>query len=216
MPTFSIFDRGLCVERRSPDHALDDVAARRDTVLQALEILRPVVRPLAIEITMGSLDPETFASDFELIRRVASRTIPAGVAHQSAFAESPEAELVDSLTPDVVLEALTPAESDWDIHSVRALVTAARTEVANPRIDRMPSLEVPTLEMDGERWLVGPVDEPGYRLQPPISLRWQQERGELRLSVEAFWSLWWQLGSAEHTALREAERALDESGFQVD
>jgi hypothetical protein len=214
MTTFSIFDHGLLIKRWSPPHALDDVAARRHAVVQALEILHPVVRPLALEITMGPLDPETFSVTHELTRRVASRDIPAQVAHQSAFATSPEPELVDSLTPDIVSRALTPAEHDWDIYTVSALVTAARIRVEHPRVERMPSFDIPTLEADGDRWVVGPIDAPGCRFLPPVGLLWRQEWGDLELSIEAFWSLWWQIGSAEHTALSDTEQALDASGWR--
>lgn len=123
MVTFSIFDRGLLIKRWSPAHAPAAVAARRRAIVRTLGILRPVVRPLALEITMGPLDPETFSVTHELTRRLASRAIPAQVSHQSAFAVSPEPELVDSLTPDVVWRALMPAEHDRDLHTVSAPVT---------------------------------------------------------------------------------------------
>jgi hypothetical protein len=213
MPTFSISDHGLFIQRQGPPHSPDDVAARRRAVVQALEILRPVVRPLALEITLGPLEPETFAVTPTTNRRLASRAIPAGVAHQSAFAHSAEVEVVDAITPDLVLQAITPEAPGWDFATIEALVTAARTSERETIIDRMPSRAVPMLELDGGRWLVGPIDAPGYRLQPPIRLRWRQQWGELSLIIQALWSLWWQTGSPEHTGLRAAERALDAAGF---
>lgn len=143
MPTFSISDSGLSIQREGPPRSPDDVAARRRAVVQALEILHPVVRPLALEIT--------------------------------------------------------PEAPGWDFATIEALVTAARTSERDPIIDRMPSRAVPMLELDGGRWLVGPIDAPGYRLQPPIRLTWRQQWGELSLTIQALWSLWWQTGSPEHT-----------------
>lgn len=215
MSMFSISDHGLIIARESPSQALDDLATRRHAVVRALEILHPVVRPLAIEITLGPVDPETFAVTPITSRRLASSAIPAGVAHQSAFARSTEVEVVDSLTADAVIRALTPENPGWDFATTVALVTMARTYASDLIIDRMPSLAVPMLEADGGRWVVGPVDVPGYRLLPPIGLTWRQEWGDLQFTIEAFWSLWWQTASAEYAALRAAERALDAAGFVI-
>ena len=79
----------------------------------------------------------------------------------------------------------------------------------------MPAHAVPVLVLDGERWAVGPIDVQGYRLAPPIALRWRQEWGDVELTIEAFWSLWWQTDSAELAGLRAAERALDDAGFSA-
>lgn len=215
MSTFSISDHGLTIARESPSQALDDLAGRRRAVVRALEILHPVVRPLALEITLGPMDPETFAVTPMTSRRLASSAIPADVAHQSAFAHPAEVEVVDSLTPDIVIRALTPENPGWDFATSVALVTMARTDASDLTVDRMPSLAVPTLEADGGRWVVAPVDVPGYRLLPPIGLTWRQEWGDLQLTIEAFWSLWWHTTSAEYAALRAAERALDAAGFVV-
>ena len=212
---FSISDQGLINERECPLQALDDSAGRRHAVVQALEILAPIVRPLALEITLGPMDPETFAVTTAESRRLASSAIPAGVAHQSAFAHSAEIEVVDSLTSDAVLRALTPREAGWEFSTIVTLVTSARVYVSDLVLERMPSLPVPTLEADGGRWVVGPLDAPGYRLLPPIRLTWRQEWGDLSLAIEAFWSLWWQTDSAEYAALRAAEQALDAAGFTV-
>jgi hypothetical protein len=213
MTTFSISDRGLTIKRRSPEQSLADVVARRRSVVRALEILRSIVRPLSLEITFGPMDPDTFAVTPVMSRRVASRSIPGGVAHQSALAQPAEIELVDSLTPDVVMNALTPRDSGWDFSTIAALVTAARTDARELHIDRIPTLRVPMTDADGARWAVGPIDVGGGRLLPPIGLLWQQEWGDLELTIEAFWSLWWSPGSAEYVALRDAERELDTAGF---
>jgi hypothetical protein len=170
MAMFSISKQGLINERECPSQALDDTAGRRHAVVQALEILAPVVRPLAFEITLGPMDPETFAVTTVENRRLASNAIPAGVAHQSAFAHSAEVEFVDCLAPDAVIHALTSREAGWDFSTVVTLVTSARVYVSDLVLERMPSLPIPTLEADGSRWVVGPLDVPGYRLLPPIRL----------------------------------------------
>jgi hypothetical protein len=215
MPTFSISDRGLLIKRSGPAQALEDSAARRRAVVRALEILHPVVRPLALEITLGPLDPETFAVAPAESRRIASRAIPSGVANPSAFEQPAEIELVDDLTADVLLRALTPAQPGWDFATITASVTAARVTASELTIDRMPAHAVPMLVLDGEHWAVGPIDAQGYRLAPPIALRWRQEWGDVELTIEALWSLWWQTDSAELAGLRAAERALDDPGFSA-
>ena len=109
MPTFSISDHTLRFVRYGPPGVLDGVAQRRSAVMRALEILSPVVRPLALEISFGPLDPVTFAVWTETdIRRLAMRAIPDGVANRSAYARPVEIERVDELTDDVVRRALTP------------------------------------------------------------------------------------------------------------
>jgi hypothetical protein len=213
MSTFSISDRGLIIKRSYTAPALDDTTARRRAVSRVLELLHPLVRPLALEITLGAMDPETFGVTPTTSRRLVSRVIPAGVACHSALAEPGELTVVDSLTPGVVMRALTPGEPGWDFCTISALVTAARVHTSELRIDRMPSLGVPSLEIDGAPWIVGPLDVAGSRLLPPISLRWHQEWGDLLFTMEALWSLWWETGSAEHAALRAAEQALDAAGF---
>jgi hypothetical protein len=99
MPTFFISDRGLLIRRGGPAQALEDSAALRRAVVRALEILQPVVRPLALEITLGPLDPETFAVTPAESRRIASRAIPPGVANLSAFEQPAEIELVETSRP---------------------------------------------------------------------------------------------------------------------
>lgn len=215
MVMFSISEQGLLSERVCPTQGFDDVAGRRHAVVRALEILAPVVRPLAFEITLGPMDPETFGVTHEDSRRLASSAIPAGVAHKSAFEHPAEIELVDSLTPDVVMRALTPREPGWDFSTVVTRVTAARVHESELVFQRMPSLPVPTLEADGSRWVVGPLDAPGYRHFPPIRLTWRQEWGELLLAIHAFWDQWWQTNAAEYAALRAADQALDAAGFTV-
>lgn len=79
----------------------------------------------------------------------------------------------------------------------------------------MPSVTVPMLELDALRWAVGPIDLPGARLLPPIGVLWQQGWGDLQLTIEAFWSLWWQTSTAEYAALRAAEQALDDVGYRM-
>lgn len=192
---------------------LEDVAARRSTVAHALEILQPVVRPLALEITFGAMDPETFAVGPVTSRRIASRELPAGVACQSALARPAELETVDTITPEILTRVLTPPSPGWDFSTIRVLVTAARSDAIELQIDRMPSRSIPILEADDGRWVVGPIDAPGDRLSPPIGLLWQQEWGDVQLTVQSFWSLWGQSGSSEHAVLRAAESALDAAGF---
>ncbi|MBB5774409.1 hypothetical protein [Nonomuraea jabiensis] len=212
--TFAIADRGLLITRYGPPRVLDGVAERRSAVMRTLEILSPVVRPLALEISFGPLDPETFAVSPETeTRRLATPAIPAGVANQSAYAEPAEIELVDELTADVVARALTPPYPDWDVGTIRATVTAARVSATDLTIEQLPSRHVPVVVLDGERWAVGPIDALGYRLQPPVALVWRQEYGDILLRIEAFWTLWWQTDSAEYVSLRAAEQALDAAGF---
>src|SRR5262245_61598285 len=215
MSTFSIHDHGLLIKRWSPAHALDDIASRRRSVIQALELIQTVVRPLALEITLGPMDAETFAVTPVESRRVASRGIPEGVAFQSAFSPAGPLEVVDSLTADAVARALTPEQSNWDIATVSALTTAAYTSADTLQVEQMPSVISPIIEMDGVRWAVGPIDLPGSRLIPPIGIRWHQEWGDLQLDIEALWSPWWQTSSAEYAALRAAEKALDDAGFRM-
>jgi hypothetical protein len=171
MPTFSISDHTLHFMRHGPPGVLDGVAQRRSAVMRALEILSPVVRPLALEISFGPLDPVTFAVWSETdIRRLAMRAIPDGVANPTAYARPVEIERVDELTEDVVRRALTPSHPDWDVATIRAPVTAARVTATDLTIEEMPSRQVPMIVLDGERWAVGPIDAPGYRLRPPIAL----------------------------------------------
>jgi hypothetical protein len=184
-------------------------------MLRALEILAPVVRPLALEITLGPLEPETFSVEQREIRRIATRTLPVGVAHQSAFADSPPVELVDALTPEHVMRALTPAEPGWDVDTITASVTAARVYTTDLSFERMPSHPVPTIEIDGAPWIVGPIDVQGYSREPPIALSWKQDYGDLRLTIDARWTLWWIDDSPERAGLRAAERALDAAGFTL-
>jgi hypothetical protein len=216
MPTFSISDQGVRIGRSAPTHALDDVAARRRAVLRALDVLSPVVRPLALEIVLGPLHLDTFAVEPGETRRLAVRSIPAGVAHPSAFAHPVPVELVDALTPDTVLRAITPPHANWDIASVTATVTAARVSTDDLVFDQLPAQRMPVIELDGARWLVGPLDETGYRLTPPIAVTWRQEWGDLRLTLEAAWSLWWPVESAERAWLCAAARALDAAGFTIE
>lgn len=211
--TFSIADHGVLIQRLVPPHALEDVAARRRAVLRALEILQPVVRPLALEIALGPLDPETFAVESREIRRIAVRAIPPGVANPSGIADPPQVEQVDRMSPEVIERALTPSQPGWDLSVVTATVTAARIGSDELVIDTMPSRSVPTIELDGARWVVGPVDAPGYRLSPPIALSWEQMWGDLQVTIDARWSLWWPVDSAEFAGLRAVERALDAAGF---
>jgi hypothetical protein len=214
MPTFSISDHTLRFERHGPPGVLDGVAERRSAVMRALEILSPVVRPLALEISFGPLDPVTFAVWTETdIRRLAIRAIPDGVANRSAYARPVEIERVDELTDDVVRRALTPPHPDWDVATIRAPVTAARVTATDLTIEEMPSRQVPVIVLDGERWAVGPIDAQGYRLKPPIALTWHQDYGDIVLRVEAYWTLWWSTISAECAGLRSAEQALDAAGF---
>ena len=206
MPTFSISDHTLRFERHGPPGVLDGVAERRSAVMRALEILSPVVRPLALEISFGPLDPVTFAVWTETdIRRLAMRAIPDGVANRSAYARPVEIKRVDELTDDVVRRALTPPHPDWDVATIRAPVTAARVTATDLTIEEMPSRQVPVIVLDGERWAVGPIDAQGYRLKPPIALTWHQDYGDIVLRVEAYWTLWWSAISAE--------QALDAAGF---
>jgi len=125
-------------------------------------------------------------------------------------------ELVDALTPDVVLRAITPPQPGWDIASITTPVTAARVATDDLVFERGPALRVPTIAFDGARWVVGPIDASGVRQAPPISLAWQQAWGDLRLTIDAAWSLWGIPASAELTGLRAAERALDAAGFTVE
>jgi hypothetical protein len=215
MSTFSIHDHGLLIKRWSPAYALDDIASRRRSVIHALELIRTVVRPLALEITLGPMDAETFAVTPVESRRVASRGIPAGVACQTALSPAGTLEVVDSLTADAVARALTPEQTNWDFATVSALTTAAYTSANTLQVEQMPSVTSPIIEMDGVRWAVGPIDLPGARLIPPIGIRWHQEWGDLQLAIEALWSPWWQTSSAEYAALRAAEKALDDAGFRV-
>jgi hypothetical protein len=216
MSMFSISDHGVRIQRSAPTHALDDVAARRRAVLRALEVLQPVVRPLALEIVLGPLHLDTFAVEPSETRRLAVRTIPAGVAHPSTFTPPVAVELVDALTPDTVLRAITPPQANWDIASVTATVTAARVASDELVFDQLPTQRMPVIELDGAPWVVGPLDEPGYRLTPPIALIWKQAWGDLRLTVESAWSLWWPTESAERAGLRAVERALDAAGFTIE
>jgi len=213
MSTFSISDRGLLIKRSGPPQVLDGVAARRAAVLRTLEILHPVVRPLALEISFGPVEPETFAVAGIESRWLASRAIPAGVANLSAFEQPAAIELVDELTADVMARALTPPHPGWDFATITASVTAARVTTSELTIEQMPSHPVPVIARDGERWAVGPINVQGYRLAPPIALGWRQDFGDVELTIEALWSLWWLTASAEHTGLRAAERALDAAGF---
>lgn len=215
MSTFSIHDHGLLIKRWSPAYALDDIASRRRSVVQALELIQTVVRPLALEITLGPMDAETFAVTPVESRRVASRGIPAGVASQSALSPASPLEVVDSLTADAVARALTPEQADWDFATISAITTAAYTSADALELEQMPSVTAPIIEMDGVRWAVGPLDLPGARLIPPVGIRWHQEWGDLQLVIEAFWNPWWQTSSAEYAALRAAEKALDDAGFRV-
>lgn len=216
MPTFSISEHGVRIQRSAPSHALDDVAARRRAVLRALDVLSPVVRPLALEIVLGPLHLDTFAVEPGETRRLAVRSIPPGVAHPSALAHPVPVEIVDALTPDTVLRAITPPYANWDIASVTATVTAARVSTDDLVFDQMPTRRLPVIELDGARWVVGPLDEIGYRLTPPIAVTWKQEWGDLRLTVEAAWSLWWPNDSAERAGLRATERALAAAGFTTE
>lgn len=213
MATFTITDHGLLIKRYGPPQVLDGVTERRAVVMRALEILSSVVRPLALEISFGPLDSETFAVTEVETRRLASRAIPAGVANLSAFEEPAVLELVDELTVDVVERALTPPQPDWDVATIRASVTAARVGATELTIEQLPSRQVPVAVLDGEPWAVGPIDAHGCRLAPPIALTWRQDFGDIELTVEAFWSLWWQTASAEYARLRAAEQALNDSGF---
>lgn len=215
MSTFSIHDHGLLIKRWSPACASDDITSRRRSVVQALELIQTVVRPLVLEITLGPMDAETFAVTPAESRRVASRGIPAGVASQSALSPAGPLEVVDSLTADAVTRALTPEQSNWDVATISALTTAAYTVADTLQLEQTPSATVPIVEMDDVRWAVGPIDLPGVRLIPPIGIRWRQEWGDLQLAVEAFWSPWWETSSAEYAALRAAEKALDDAGFRV-
>jgi hypothetical protein len=211
---FSISDHTLRFVRYGPADVLDGVAERRAAVLRALEILSPVVRPLALEISFGPLDPQTLAVTGEAeIRRLAARTIPAGVANPTAYARTAEPELVDDLTGDVLVRALTPPHPDWDVATVRASVTAARVTATDLAIEEMPARQVPVITLDGARWAVGPIDAPGYARKPPIALTWRQEYGDILLIVEAYWTLRWSTISAEYAGLRAAEQALDAAGF---
>lgn len=213
MSTFHIADHGLLIKRYGPPPGLDRIAGNRASVMRVLEILRPVVRPLALEITFGLMEPETFAVTAVETRRIASRAIPAGVANRSAFEQPAELELVDELTTDVVARALAPPHPGWDIETVTAAVSAARVTEVELTIERQPSLRVPVIDLDGERWAVGPLDVQGYRLAPPIALAWRQSYGDVELTIEAFWTLWWQTGSVEYNGLQAAEQALDAAGF---
>jgi hypothetical protein len=214
MVEFSIVDNGLRIERYGPPQVLDGVGERRAAVLRALDILAPVVRPLALEISFGPLDPETFAVYPEIeIRRLATPAIPAGVANRSEYESSAEIELVDALTADVVARALTPPHPDWDVATIRATVTAARVFETELTIERLPALPVPVVVLDRERWAVGPIDVPGCRREPPVGLLWRQEYGDIVLRIEAFWTLWWQTDLPEYAGLRAVERALDAAGF---
>jgi hypothetical protein len=215
MTTFSIHDQGLLIKRWSPACPLEDIASRRRSVIQALELVQPVIRPLALEVTLGPMDPETFAVTPVESRRVVSRRIPAGAVSESALSPASPLEVVDSLTADVVERALTPQQANWDVATISALTIAARTSADTLELERTPSRTAPMIEMDGIRWAVGPIDMPGARLIPPVGLRWHQEWGDLQLAIEAFWSPWWQTSTAEYAALRAAERALDDAGFRV-
>lgn len=215
MPTLSIADHGVTIHRSSPTHALDDVEARRHAVLRALEILTPVVRPLALEVSLGTLDTDTFAVEPREVRRIAIRSLPVGVANLSAFADPPPVELVDVLTFEHVMRVLTPTEPGWDVATITAPVTAARVHATKLAFERLPSRPVPTMEIDGATWVVGPIDAPGYRLAPPIALSWRQDYGDLQLTVAARWNLWSMSGSAELAGLRAAERFLDAAGFAI-
>jgi hypothetical protein len=214
MSTISIADQGLRFERFGPPDVLDGVAERRAAVLRAIEVLAPVVRPLAVEISFGPLDPDTFrVARIEETRRIAVRDLPDGVVDASDFADPPEPLLVDELTADVLTQALTPPQPDWDIAKVRASVTAARITATDLTIEQLPSRPVPEIEFDGDRWVVGPLDAQGLRLLPPIALTWRQEYGDVVLFVEAFWSPWWRTDTPEHAGLRAVEQALTAAGF---
>lgn len=211
----SIADQGLMFEWRGPSDVLDGVAERRAAVLRALEILAPVVRPLALEISFGPLDPDTFAVGASIdSRRIAVRKLPDGVVDASAFAHSLEPVQVDELSVEVLEQALTPPHPEWDIATIRTSVTAARVTGVDLMIEQLPSHQVPVIELDGDRWAVGPLDVPGLRMQPPVALTWSQDYGDIVLAVEAFWSPWWQTTSAEYAGLRAVRQALTAAGFR--
>jgi hypothetical protein len=210
-----ILGAGLFMERFNPPRPPDDVLARRRDLLRSLEVLHDVVRPLALQVTLGPLHPQTF--DVESVqeqRWVVVDPLPDGVAHRPFFEPTVPVRRVGAITPALVEELVTPAHDGWDWESVHALVTASRLEAPVLRLEEAPALPVPVRDIDGATWVVAPLDVSGQVWPAPVTVRWQQYWGLVRLQLEARWELWLEVERPEYQGLRRAERALDALGFR--
>jgi hypothetical protein len=106
--------------------------------------------------------------------------------------------------------------TDWT--RIETVATAARVAdgVAVLVLEQLPGSPVPALVRNDGAWVAGPLDADGWRLFPPLALRFLAEGGVVRLRVTAAWSPWGDSGTTEHGFLAEALRALPAAGFLVE
>ncbi|MDO9459942.1 MAG: hypothetical protein Q7N95_07475, partial [Alphaproteobacteria bacterium] len=196
--------------------------------LAALQALAGVVQPLAANLSLQCIDPQTGyaiggtrpALAFHHLRRSA---LPAGVHGAALFAGAAcsQAPTLDAATlRDWVVDVLTGAgcatgtSVGWD--SLR--VDASLARLASADAESLPLLRAGTevalaaVEHDAQgAWASGPVD--AYPDQPPIALALSNDAGALRLTIAVHWSPWSEPASAEGMALARACEQLKAQGW---
>jgi hypothetical protein len=217
-------DERALVEHRAgaaPDPT--DPAAQAEPVRAVLEAVGPVLEVLAVEAELGFLERDTglFADEVpESPVRLAATATPPGVAVRASVAQ-PTLERLEGPSPAAVERWLRGA-----LASVKAppgTVTAWRRLETRATAARLPpDAPAPELEALGPapsrvdargRWCAGPIDVPGVREVPPVSLRLEQDAGTVRLELRVGWTPWAQPGSAGRAALDAARAALDDLGL---
>ena len=214
-----------------------DDAAWAETALDALDTLRPVVQPLAAELTLGcrrlDIDLRDHGTEPAQARRLLRcASLPPGVIAEQYIIPQRE-ESVSELTRAALAGWLRTALGQPCPHPQTHATcwTELRFAAVRARLsDELPFAGRETLRLKTDRgvfaaplerradglWVSGPLAE--WTEQPPFDVAIYNTEGEgsLDLRLRVPWTIFWQPGTSERAALSAALRQIVARGWWVD
>ncbi|WNG44441.1 hypothetical protein F0U60_10215 [Archangium minus] len=206
-----------------------EVLMRR--VLDVINALAPVARPLALDLVLACRTRELPFFEQDVFPAVPSFHIreehqPPRVSAQAVYSSGRlEASVVPELTQDVLthwcMTALAQKSPgpDYLVTFETLVCTYARARLFDEEPVRGLRLrdaggntwDAPIVLRDGEAWVAGPLED--RPMDAPISFRISNMDGRLDTHVQVGWALWDVPGTPEHRALGQALGRIRAQGW---